>query len=294
MKSFLHLRKLPLLLAVILTMGSSLPALAYSPASESTTELNQSDLLLARLRFRRRGRYRVRGRRRPGARRGGCLAEDTKVTSLLPPDPEAQGQIAEDEEIPLTAEPITTVFFHVPSKSQDVNNPVMKASLLLKEIVAVDEKGKRQSKEIFFGYFELPEEPGIVGLKVPETEARAKLEPGKNYVWQVMVFCNPADTDLARNPHFSGLIKLDNSPEVADIKQQPLSQQAASFAEEGVWYSVLNSLAKLLDANPNSLAKADWQSILQEVEDGALAKPAVGIANQPFVGFGKMISEEDL
>ncbi len=288
MKSFLHIHKLTLLLAVFLTMGSSLPTLAYSPSSLSTTRLDQpSDLLLARLTFRRRSRYRVGGRRRPGARRGGCLAPDAKVTSLLPPDPEAQGQVAKDEDIPVTVEPMTTVFFNVPSQSQDANNPKMKASLLLKEIVAVDEKGKRETEEVFFGYFELPEKPGIVGVKIPESEQAAKLEPGKNYVWQIMVFCNPADTDLARNPHFSGLIRLDESPEVTGIKQQPLSKQPVSFAEEGVWYSALNSLAKLLEANPNSSAREDWQSILREVENGA-------IADQPFVGFATMISEDDL
>ena len=287
MKFLLHLRKLPLLIAVFLTLGNSLPALAYSPPT-TTTEFNQqTDLLLARRFFRRRGRYRVRGRRRAGARRGGCLAPEAKVTSLLPPDLVTPSPDVIDEEIPLTAEAMTTVFFHIPSKSQNANHPTMKASLLLKEIVSVDDKGKRQTEEMFYGYFELPEEPGVVGVKIPETEKGAKLEPGKDYVWQVMIFCDPDDSDLARNPNFSGLIRLDNSPEVTQIKQQPLTEQPASFANEGIWYSALNSLAKLLNSNPNSPMKQDWQSLLQEVENGA-------VASEPFVGFAEMISEDDL
>lgn len=284
MKSLLHLRKLPLLIAVFLTLGNSLPTLAYSP-STNTTELNQqADLLLARRFFRRRGRYRVRGRRRAGARRGGCLKDGTKVTPLLPKDPEGSIQ---DEEIPLTAEAMTTVFFHVPTKSQNENHPKMKASLLLKEIVAINDRGRRQTEEVFYGYFELPEEPGVVGVKIPETEEIAKLQSDRNYVWQVVVFCDPDDSDMARNPNFSGLIKLETSPEVKAIKKQSLSNQPLAFANEGIWYSALNSLAKLLDSDPNSSMKQDWQSILQEVEDGE-------IADEPFVGFATMIPEDDL
>ena len=312
-----HLALLSLTVSMMLAIDINLPVLGALQSKKVLPEVElRGDTLLAqrrRFRFRRR-RIRASSRRHIGARRGSCLASNKEVTALLPPDTiSSEKEVPREDNIWLTTLAHPTVFFHLPE------NSVRKAHFVLHE-VSKDTDKKVIYKTAYSAIVKLPEPvspnslnpPGVISLNLAENEKQTQLpelEIGKSYLWNLMLFCNK--DDLSGNPEINGWIKridpntslknqLDaNSTETDEsntdyiltdrLNESEIRDQPLVYAEAGIWYSALTSLASLHQANPNDLEiKEDWRTLLQEVNNTAIAEdPIIGSATIIKVSLGE-------
>ena len=126
--------------------------------------------------------------------------------------------------------------------------------------------------------------PGIMKLS-PFSDSQPGLQPGKEYLWQVVIHCDPD------NP--SGDLVSEASIEVVGMPaavQSKLNnavnsaQKANIYAEAGLWYDALDEALKLIQPSKlgevgstllNDLAKSEASQTTQELppkERDAIAK----------------------
>lgn len=216
--------------------------------------LNQSNNI--QIRFSEKetdGSSRGRPSRRVGTgSRGECPPMEVPITALIP-----------SKNPGLTVEEHPTFWFSVPYKSDDVSAG---------EFALQDET----NNDIYRTPFKLPVTPGIVSVSVPST---VTLEINKSYQWYFKLYC---DKQNLANPVFvRGWVQREAlKPEL----ERPLSanttprSRIAIYAQNGIWYSALNELAKLRIAEPkNTVFINDWASLLQDVGlDNLAQQPIVG------------------
>jgi hypothetical protein len=109
----------------------------------------------------------------------------------------------------------------------------------------------------------LPEQAGVIALNLPE---EITLEPGDTYYWTLEVLCN--EDDRSRNYYVEGLVQRI-TPEAAlaaRLEQAPPRDRPALYANAGLWYETLSSLAQLRYENPADISlQADWENLLDSV-----------------------------
>lgn len=118
----------------------------------------------------------------------------------------------------------------------------------------------------------VPSTPGIISVKLPSTVSG--LETNQQYHWflKVRAVCEPNQaTTLDYVEGWVQRTRLDK--ELSDrLTQATLLQQAALYAENGIWYDALTTLAELKLAQPEDRAIAqDWTDLLKSVGLGNLA-----------------------
>ncbi|BAZ40312.1 hypothetical protein NIES4101_62730 [Calothrix sp. NIES-4101] len=120
--------------------------------------------------------------------------------------------------------------------------------------------------------------PGIINVSLPET--LAPLEPETMYHWflKVRVKCNLEGTSqISSNQldYVEGWIqRAKNNPTLTELIQQAKPQQKPTiYAEQGIWYDAIATLAQLRLANPqDTTLMATWTSLLNSVGLESLAK----------------------
>ncbi|EKQ69070.1 protein of unknown function DUF928 [Leptolyngbyaceae cyanobacterium JSC-12] len=120
----------------------------------------------------------------------------------------------------------------------------------------------------------VPQTTGLIRVKL--SDAKPGLQVGRAYNWFFTVrgkcFGNPVvfvEGWIART-------SLDAA--IHDrLQQASPSQQAALFAEKGIWYDALNLLATLRQSDPqDTTAIANWTALLKESGMEPLATQAIG------------------
>lgn len=163
----------------------------------------------------------------------------------------------------LTVAATPMFFFYVPAL------PATEAAFSLKD---------ENNNDIYQTDLSLPQQPGIVAVKLPENTP--PLEVGKTYRWSFGVMCQ-AQTSQARSEvvFISGEIRRIE-PDIAlknQLKTATPLEQAEIYAENGIWFETLTTLAQLRQNKPNDeQLKNQWTQLLQSV---GLEE----IANQSFV-----------
>lgn len=131
-------------------------------------------------------------------------------------------------------------------------------------ILAKDNDGEKEV--LYETTVTLPRNPGIVSVSVPNNKTLPPLEVGKSYRWYFSVICN--SQDRSDEPHIEGEIqRVKPSPNlVAELKNASPRDRAALYAEAGIWYNALNSIAQLRRSSPNDrVIAADWAELLKSV-----------------------------
>ncbi|WP_353932529.1 DUF928 domain-containing protein [Okeanomitos corallinicola TIOX110] len=117
-------------------------------------------------------------------------------------------------------------------------------------------------KDIYTTQFSLPQNPGIVKVKLPET---LKLQANKIYGWRFIVRCEPAQRDAdkfvegwleIKSLTAQQLERLENFPENPKL-------QAQLYSDYGIWHETLEILANWQE---NHLLKSEWNELLESVE----------------------------
>lgn len=163
----------------------------------------------------------------------------------------------------LTVAATPMFFFYVPEL------PATEAAFSLKD---------ENNNDIYQTNLSLPQQSGIVAVKLPENTPA--LEVGKTYRWSFGVMCQTETAQAQSSVVFiSGEIRRIE-PDAA-LKNQlqtatPL-EQAEIYAENGIWFETLTTLAQLRQNKPDDQQlKTQWTELLQSVGLEA-------IANQSFV-----------
>ena len=153
--------------------------------------------------FRReRNQGRPSGRSRGPAIRGFCVPPNSKPLTALVPENEPGTTVSDHP----------TFWFYLPvGRSEQVTQA---------EFVLFDENQTLAIKQPL--KMALPDAPGIVSVKLPETEQ--PLEVGKQYEWEFSIICGD-EPDLSGNPWVWGQVKrVEVSPElVRQLKTLPES-----------------------------------------------------------------------
>lgn len=123
-----------------------------------------------------------------------------------------------------------------------------------------------QDQTVYRTSMTVPSSPGIVSVQLPSTING--LEASQQYHWflKVRVVCEPNQaTTLNYVEGWIQLTRLDQR--LSDrLTQATPQQQAVLYAENGIWYDALTTLAELKLAQPEDQAIAqDWTDLLKSV-----------------------------
>lgn len=122
------------------------------------------------------------------------------------------------------------------------------------------------------------DKPGIVEVRIPEAAGKQQsLEVGKRYQWSFSVICNP--NDRSGDYFVKGFVqRVEPGPTLKNdlANAEPLAK-AIAYANSGIWYETVSTLAQMLRKSPEDKALiAEWQQLLrsQQLEN---------IATQPLL-----------
>ncbi|AMW28616.1 DUF928 domain-containing protein [Arthrospira platensis] len=124
----------------------------------------------------------------------------------------------------------------------------------------------------------IPQKPGIVSIRIPDDAP--SLEAGKNYRWSFGIVCETSNAgNIPEVVFVSGeiqRIQLDNDLSQKLAIAKPL-EQAAIYAQYGIWFESLATLATLRQQQPEDFTLAShWRELLNSVG-------LENVADEPFV-----------
>lgn len=258
-KLFKQIRILSLTVSVMLVMDSGLSALADLPPIQASPKIDRgSGVLVAGLRF---SLPNIRSSRNhtAGASRGtSCSAQSQPARALLP-----------SSQIGLTVTASPALFVNLPQ-----------ASTKSAEFTLTEAQDGQLGEEVYRTMLELPEKPGVASLTLPKEKAASSLlKVGKRYQWELSLICD--SSDRAKDVVIQGEIqRVELSLTLANQLEKAAPQDRPTiFANAGLWYDTVASLAQLRETNPTDPKLAeDWKTLLQSVGlDTAIAQsPLVG------------------
>ncbi len=210
---------------------------------------------------------------RGGAASRGCGNGEQPLMALVP-DYKETINLDGGETIPvtkiwgLTTDEYPTFWFFV---------PYGKSSITEMEFVIKD-KSQKPSKTIYRTVLDKPEKPGIISISTKEA-IKEPLQVGetkhqKKYHWflKLKVKCSPEQSVELKS--IDGWIERVNlsSHLTKSIQQATPLQQAAIYAENGIWHDALTALGEArLKEFDNASLLANWTSLLKSEELDSLA-----------------------
>lgn len=162
----------------------------------------------------------------------------------------------------LTMAATPTFFFYVPQI------PNTEAAFSLKD---------QDNNDIYQTNIAISDQQGIVSIQLPQDTPGLKV--GQTYRWSFGLICNAEKNTEPKVVFVTGEIKRTEADAslTAKLQQAKPLEQAKIYAENGIWFESLATLAKLRQTQPtDSNLTQQWQQLLESVGLEA-------IANQPFV-----------
>jgi hypothetical protein len=124
-----------------------------------------------------------------------------------------------------------------------------------------------QDQTIYRTPIPAPSAPGIVSVNLPSTVSGLEMNQQYHWFFKVRAVCEPNQTMTL--DYVEGWIQRTHLEQgLRDrLTQATPRQQAALYAENGIWYDALNTLAELKLTQPEDGAIAqDWTDLLKSVE----------------------------
>lgn len=171
-----------------------------------------------------------------GTRGDTCTVGKTKLMPLVPTK----------ETSTVSANP--TLFVYVPETKVKTG-----------DFVLVDQKGK----EVHASKIELPTQPSIIQISLPET---VSLQVGQQYKWQFSLSCIVNEQEVANYVEVK-IKRTELNPTVKTKIEQakdPL-EKAKLYASQQIWQDTLMIMAQLRDSN-----QMEWKQLLTSVGLGNL------------------------
>lgn len=215
------------------------------PASESGKESSEGE----NLDFSGDGRP---GKRIGGGSRSRCTSTKMPLTALIPAN-----------NIGTTASDRPNFWFYVPYAPQQAATG---------EFVLQD----KQENDIYRQTFNLPNTPGLVSLKLPQTAPPLGVD--RSYRWYFKLYCG--DSASATANFVEGWItRISLEPDLETQIEQGENPAYQEYGKNLVWFDALDSLAQLRLRQDNPQLMRDWNQLLsaEGVNLGEMSqKPLVG------------------
>jgi hypothetical protein len=197
------------------------------------------------------------GDRGEGASRGDCAASNHPLTALVPSYEQTLNSAGESIALTqvwgLTTAERPSFWFYLPYDRQ-----------WIQEIEFVLQTEQNQNLDRI--PISIPATAGIIRVQIPPTAS--PLQPGIPYRWffKVRVACNPAQPPtLSYVEGWVERVELDEAWNDR-LRQASLLQRAELYAEQGIWYDALTTLAELHRDRPDDAAiAADWTALLRSI-----------------------------
>lgn len=210
------------------------------------------------------------GNREAGtSRNNGCatIAENQRLTLLIP-----------ETNIGFTTQALPSFFVYVPANNAEW------VELRLYEADS--------GEEVYAGQVSLPlvavaadyrYQSTILKLTVPEDDFALMLDPGKDYIWSVMLVCNAddrADDIIAagtlQRTDTAYLQTLDPAlrDQLANVEGVSTEVSLTVYGEAGIWHELLATLASLAASDPSTYT-SDWNTLLEQQGLGAIANAPI-------------------
>ncbi|MEG4854893.1 DUF928 domain-containing protein [Microcoleus sp. B5-D4] len=191
-------------------------------------------------------------------RGGGCASiSQLGVTALVPTNKKGR-----------TVSDYPTFFFYLPQTEAESA-----------EFILQDPSGK----QIYKQDLTISNLSGVIGVSIPANQNVPPLEVGKSYTWNFTVICD--SQDRSSDQIESGTVRrVELSADIRrQLDQADPRQKTVIYAENGIWQDALSTLAAARRDQPNDTTfKADWESLLDSVKLGEIAKePIVQTQPQP-------------
>lgn len=277
-------QKIIVFITILLTSTIALPN--ASLAQQVNLKSEQPTLLAQRGFSGFSQRYGVAPRRRSTPfRRGSCLPPQAEMTALFPTedvitessDPQNWG----NDRTWFTNEAYPTIYFHMPQNSASTAEVVIEDSdrnIVYSAIVSLPDQGNLHPQ----GFLGVDFSDKAQELNIPT------LDPNETYLWEVQLICD--NLDRSGNPLVTGWItRLDQaeSEEINQIIEQEDTREIPwTYAQQGIWYSTLNSLAHNYINNSNN---EDWKTFLEAIGYNEIASdPFLGMAEVEAVFLGDL------
>jgi len=190
--------------------------------------------------------------------RGSCdIKDQLNLTALVP-----QNKVAR------TVSDYPTFFFYLP-----------KTEAKSAEFMLLDKSGK----PIYQQTLTISNLSGVIGISIPANKNVNPLKVGESYRWSFTVICNSEDRSIDLT-EMGTVRRVELSADIrSQLEKANPRQKTVIYAENGIWQDALSNLAAALRAQPSDAAlKADWESLLDSVTLGKIAKePIVQVQTEP-------------
>ncbi|MEH2237651.1 DUF928 domain-containing protein [Nostoc sp.] len=205
---------------------------------------------------------------RGGAASRGCGVGNQSVIALVPVYKETlkQGQteaVSVTKVWGLTTEEYPTFWFFFPYKKSAINSI---------EFVLKDESSKL-GQTLYRTTVTIPEVPGIISIPLSATTPPLQVDKMYHWFFKMKIICNPQQPP--EREYVEGWVQRVNlNPKLVDGPKQATPQQRVKlYAENGIWYDALTTLAELRLAKPQDPTLAvEWVNLLKSVDLENLAK----------------------
>jgi hypothetical protein len=185
----------------------------------------------------------------PGiTRSAGCTNEKFCLIGLVP-DLEVK-----TSPVPLTISERPTIYFLIPEFDGEASFTLWEDDIKLA-------KGKR----IYRATFYLKSKAGIIAFKIPEHVQGLKLDT--NYAWEFSRVPRIENSQVLQDLKVIGTMRrvLPKQNLVTQLKEasQPI-ERAALFAQEGIWYETVQTLAEAMQDDPKKAEIVrEWNELLK-------------------------------
>lgn len=141
------------------------------------------------------------------------------------------------------------------------------------ELVVQDKDGN----DVYRTTMNISGDAGIIRLNIPKEAASLKVD--ENYSWYFTVFCNPRNRKSSISVA-GGIRRIALSPTIdTQLKQATDRDRPKVYAQNGIWYEAISSLAELMQQKPNDSAIADeWKKLLESAGLTKLQDSSINLA----------------
>ena len=124
----------------------------------------------------------------------------------------------------------------------------------------------QQGEDIYRAPIPSPQQPGVIGVRIPTDKASLQLD--RDYHWTLKAKV-PCGTSAANRVYVDGWVKRVSLPSA--------SAKSDTFAQKGIWYDAVTSLAQQRLQKPNDLQlQQDWSELLESANlENTIAKQPI-------------------
>lgn len=187
------------------------------------------------------------GRREGGGTRG-CWRSDVSISAE-----DRMTALVPSQNFGYTLSAYPTFFVYVP---QFYAENAVAAEFILNDA---------NDNELYRATFQTAKTSGIISLSLPANANLPAMEVGKDYHWSFALVCDASDrsADVVVD---SWIQRIEPTAELtAELQTAAVEQHPTIFAQRGVWYDALSSLATLRNQPNGAIPASQWVNLLNSV-----------------------------